>query len=491
MGFFTSIIGFAKREQQPTKLVEFYNCGADARLNVIFIHGLGGEFDRTWMLQSDTSPWIKWVIEAFPKVRIYSLSYRIAVTRGGAMPIGARAINVLATIASVIDTKSPTILICHSYGGLLAKRMLQTSLDLAEEYAPFASSVAGIVFMGTPHSGASLATYVSAIKLIAPSTAVAELKNNQPELLQLNNWFRNRFDRLKLSVLVFYETMLTNGVLVVDEASSNPGIAGVNPIPIDSDHVDLPKPATKDVRVSRVQAFIREVAGVPLTVNKLSPMQQVIAASDGQLVLLRARLEADLIERPHDHEIRQALAYIGGMVHTEPRVVRSAAPQVHRVLPYRRMAAIASVIVAACAIPAFLLTQGNYGTPRPLDVPFARGLPVPPEIIGRDGEGYKSGQMRQIEVSLLHNIPPPDSYLARWNWSGSGGTQGGMQTAVFEFEGVDGVVVQVLKFPIQRDHCYYGAGTPQSFTGKLYVPAAEIKGLKISITEVIGPQGAC
>ncbi|UVC08980.1 hypothetical protein IHQ71_28370 [Rhizobium sp. TH2] len=302
-----------KSEQAPTELFLLADAGSTSRLNIIFIHGLSGHYADTWQLTgSETPGWLKWITAAVPETRIYSLSYRLAMSNraGGSMPIGARSINVLATIAAVMDSNLPTILICHSYGGLLAKRMLQTSLDLATEYEPIAKSIKGIVFLGTPNSGSPLADYLAGFRLITNSSvAVDELRDNQPELVELNNWFRNRLSKLDINILVFYETMQTHGLLVVDQTSANPGIPGVNPIGIDADHLDLPKPITEDVRVKRVQAFIKQIAGVAPPKQQFSPIQRIISSTDTDLPATVRRIRREASKRPHDDELQDALDY--------------------------------------------------------------------------------------------------------------------------------------------------------------------------------------
>ncbi|WP_052182718.1 hypothetical protein [Rhizobium sp. YS-1r] len=176
------------------------------------------------------------------------------------MSIYDRSINIMASLEPYLIPDRPIIFICHSYGGLLVKQMLRSARD-APEYLDICNRTKAIVFAGTPHAGSSLASFVDAISLIYRSApAVKELKANSPALLDLNRWFRAHFSELNLSLLVFAEDQKTKGVLVVDAVSSDPGIAGVTPVKIDCNHIELSKPAERsDVRVFRVNRLVKSI----------------------------------------------------------------------------------------------------------------------------------------------------------------------------------------------------------------------------------------
>ena len=88
------------------------------------------------------------------------------------MPLTDRAINVLGTIDGEIPHEKPIILICHSYGGLLAKQMLRSGHERGSEYKKLVDRIAGVVFLGTPHNGASIAGFVRALRFVLRSSSV-------------------------------------------------------------------------------------------------------------------------------------------------------------------------------------------------------------------------------------------------------------------------------------------------------------------------------
>ena len=82
------------------------------------------------------------------------------------MPLYDRAINVLATISADLASNTKIIVVCHSYGGLVAKEMVRTARETADEYRGLAERIVGFVFLGTPNNGSAIAQYISALKVI-------------------------------------------------------------------------------------------------------------------------------------------------------------------------------------------------------------------------------------------------------------------------------------------------------------------------------------
>jgi hypothetical protein len=230
------------------------------------------------------------------------------------MPLFDRAVNVLATLDSELKQELPLIFICHSYGGLLVKQMLRTTSELTPEYKKIGDRTAGIVFLSTPHNGASIASYINAVAHVATSDAIRELKDNASTLRELSLWFRNKYDgNNTLMMKVFFESLNTYGIRVVDEISANPFIRGLNPISIDADHIDICKPPKMDVRVSQTLALINQIVSQQLDVGpdeKLSPLARIIKAKDDEIPLLREQLENELEQNPRDARIRAALRHM-------------------------------------------------------------------------------------------------------------------------------------------------------------------------------------
>ena len=87
--------------------------------------------------------------------------------------------------------------------------------------------------------------------------AFDELKKQNPNTRQLNEWFRNNCRSLGIEIDVYFEQYPTYGQLVVDADSANPNVEGITPVPVPEDHLSICKPAgpDEDIHVSLI-AFI-------------------------------------------------------------------------------------------------------------------------------------------------------------------------------------------------------------------------------------------
>jgi len=229
---------------------------------VVFVHGLDGDARKSWTV-SGSSFWPLWLAEDVAEVAVWSVGYAAWSSgwRGQVMPIQDRAINVLAQLQNNGIGDRPLCFVTHSMGGLLVKEMLLHAAEGRTEFAHFATATKGVVFLGTPHTGAGLAKVINALGVVYRGTsAVGDLKRNSAHLRQLNDRYRNWVDVVGIRNLVFFETLPTKGVHVVDEGSANPGLARVKPIPVDANHIDICKPADRtSVVYGQVRRFIAEI----------------------------------------------------------------------------------------------------------------------------------------------------------------------------------------------------------------------------------------
>jgi hypothetical protein len=283
----------------------------DPLVDVVFVHGLDGDPIATWRMDEKNS-WAAWIRLALPHANVWSLRYRLRALQwmGGAVPLVTRAVNVLAVLDSELTDPRPIVFICHSYGGLLVKQLLRSANDVALEYKGLVDRVAGIVFFGTPNSGAVIATFVNALQpLLGSSSAVDELTKSSPELQNLSYWFRN--NSAKWALRVYFETIPTRVGIVVDESSADLGIVAVIPVGIDADHFSICKPTSTDVRVKQTIALIKQVIETaPKPRSNQTWIRRIVMSPSHDLWQIRAEIEAHLARKPDDAEARKALAYL-------------------------------------------------------------------------------------------------------------------------------------------------------------------------------------
>jgi hypothetical protein len=236
--------------------------------DVVFVHGLGGDAVAYWQSQADQQTfWPAWLAreDGFDKIGIWSLAYDAApfAWKGEAMPLFANANNALERLTLQDIGVRPLVFVTHSLGGLLVKKMMQSALGLKIlAWHTLAHNTRGVVFIATPHTGASLANFVGYIGwLLGASVSVSDLRASSAALMELNTWYRQNvgFDAegdLPIRSIVYYEESRTRwkwfrplGVIVVDRASADPGIKGVVPIGIARDHRTIHKPRQRSDQV--------------------------------------------------------------------------------------------------------------------------------------------------------------------------------------------------------------------------------------------------
>lgn len=238
-------------------------------LDVVFLHGLGGDARKTWA--SWDAFWPSWLSEDVRGVAVWSVGYAASPSGwlGRAMPIQDRAVNVLARLQNEGVGDRPLVFVTHSMGGLLAKQMLMHAQSVSA-YASFAAAARGVVFLATPHTGADMATFLKRLKRVLRTTAAGkDLARNGAHLRDLNVRYREWVQKTGIQNLVFFEAYKTWGVQIVDAGSADPGLAGAGPIAIDADHFAICKPASRtDVMYGQVRRF---VAGIRDTLPTSDP----------------------------------------------------------------------------------------------------------------------------------------------------------------------------------------------------------------------------
>jgi hypothetical protein len=93
---------------------------ANAVADVIFIHGLGGDKFGTWQASTSSEGfWPAWLSNDLPGIAVYTMAYEASFSGwlGNAMPLGDRAINVLACLEADELGKRPLIFVCHKPWG--------------------------------------------------------------------------------------------------------------------------------------------------------------------------------------------------------------------------------------------------------------------------------------------------------------------------------------------------------------------------------------
>lgn len=271
------------------QIIHVGSSSGEKRASAIFLHGLGGDLYGTWRRSTeDASFWPLWLVEDIPGLSVYLIGYEASVSRwrGTAMHLTDRAMNLLARIlAEPALRTSQLILIGHSLGGLVIKQLLQTAASEAQhsaEAASFLTRVEKVAFLATPHTGSDLAAFGNRLRILAkPSAASTCLVRNDPNLRELNRWYRNWANARGISHLTLTETdAIRIFGMVVKPDSGDPGLAGSNPVPIDSDHWTICKPID---RTHDTYVFVRKFIE--------SRFERIATSAEREFAELNAKLD--------------------------------------------------------------------------------------------------------------------------------------------------------------------------------------------------------
>lgn len=270
-------------------------CDNQAReLDLVFVHGLDGNGRTTWQKGDDASNfWPAWLGEEYPNIGVWSLDYEVSASdwKGHSMPLYNRARHCLELFDLKQIGQRPIGFVCHSLGGLLVKEMLRLAQELNHSaWQTLAENTRFIVFLSTPHSGADLANWIKHIgSLLRTSVSIDELKARNPQLLELNIWYRQNVARLDIKTYVFCESLPTHGFIVVNETSADPGIADVIPIPLDEDHISICKLAQPSGHVyDRVKRLLDDT----LAHSTCSP-KDTVQTADTNVTLSRSASDSE------------------------------------------------------------------------------------------------------------------------------------------------------------------------------------------------------
>jgi len=223
---------------------------ATCLVDVIFIHGLTGSATDTWSVDGGDEFWPPWLKTDLKHISIYSIGYPASMFAKWAkdeMDIFERANNVLEHFAVKGIGSRPIVFVTHSMGGILAKVILRKSKDSEDEdYKRVSTSANLVIFLSTPHNGASLASIAAAVP--GTSKHVDLLSNKTGFLQDLNEQYRAFANsRSDLATRTYYEKHRTKGVaLVVSRESADPGVADAPPTAVDKNHFNICKPKDKD-----------------------------------------------------------------------------------------------------------------------------------------------------------------------------------------------------------------------------------------------------
>lgn len=271
----------------------------NAIIDVVFVHGLSGDAKSTWDCGGSDGYWPTWLAQDIGNSNVYSLGYGAAIFEKWAkkeMDMFERADNILEQFAGKGIGQRPVVFITHSLGGILTKMILRASADADDEdWEAVSKATKLVVFLSTPHIGASIAKIVDAFP--GASKHIKLLGNETGMLEDLNKVYR-KFCTAKndLVTKVYYEKHTTyKAILVVSRESADPGIQGANPVAVDRDHISICKPKDRDDVVYRgIKRHVEKTQDIVKLANGLMAVADYGEKSDrDRRDLLQKLIDAD------------------------------------------------------------------------------------------------------------------------------------------------------------------------------------------------------
>lgn len=209
----------AESQKGPLSLRTVHEPLDGAIADVVFIHGLGGGSRKTWAKNED--PELFWPGEWLPRdddfqdVRILTFGYDADWSKESILNIQDFGKSLLYALKDAPTgpraQQCPIIFVCHSLGGLVAKKAFNMSKSL-KGYEDIAQRIRVIFFLGCPHRGSNLADLLSRILRLIPSVTARpfldDLLPDSTSIQAINDEFPHHCGELELHS--FYETEQMN-----------------------------------------------------------------------------------------------------------------------------------------------------------------------------------------------------------------------------------------------------------------------------------------
>ncbi|CAI6087630.1 unnamed protein product [Clonostachys chloroleuca] len=230
-------------------------------VDIVFIHGLSGDREKTWTGPNQTEPWPKTILpDRLPTARMLVFGYDAKWLKDSSSRnrVQEHASNLLASLGrhrGEDGTSSrPIIFVCHSLGGLVCMDALVLSEQQGGQHhlPKIHEQTIGIQFLGTPHQGSDLASWAKLVsRYLFPirqtnSDITGVLRQDSEELARIQHSFHLRLQLRPqlglpaISITYFFEELPTPhlGVIVPKESATRPGC---NNIGIHANHSNMTK----------------------------------------------------------------------------------------------------------------------------------------------------------------------------------------------------------------------------------------------------------
>ncbi|EAQ83088.1 hypothetical protein CHGG_10906 [Chaetomium globosum CBS 148.51] len=241
--------------------IKLLHNSAHATVDIVFVHGLTGDREKTWTASGAFEPWPKALLPSeLPTARVLTFGYDAYVADWQSMVsqsrIGDHAWNLLRSLASYRE-KDDTAL-------FRSRQRIEPHLNNILRFT------CGIAFLGTPHHGSGLAQWAERLSrcigiIKQTNTQIVEvLKRDSEVLARIQDGFHTMVQaRVKegqpIEISCFFEQLPLPGI-----GQDSAILPGYIPIGIRNNHMDMTKfasvndPGFQDV-CGELRRWIKEI----------------------------------------------------------------------------------------------------------------------------------------------------------------------------------------------------------------------------------------
>lgn len=251
-------------------------------LQVVFLHGLGGDphwtwsVARTWGRNRDQVDLREMLCKDFKRIGVWTFGYPTSISkitewfRGPTKDLEKQGTELLNELLSPHLQRKAIAFVCHSMGGLVLKECLSQALNSDEtQKKTLIENVIAAVFLATPHGGALHANRLQRLDWLLrgrfTTIATKELNLHNPRLGQLRAAFAKHVSNNSITVLAFremkpYRFMRIFPIgIIVNEDSADPHVDGVLPISVQETHRSMTRPGKNSDVIEHVRKFFAEL----------------------------------------------------------------------------------------------------------------------------------------------------------------------------------------------------------------------------------------
>ncbi len=213
----------------------------DGRVLIVFVHGFKDDGEETWTNEENGAHWPNLLVgdPLFNTADLRTYHYSSGLFDGNRLSIPHVSDRLAARLDdSLLEKYDSVVFVAHSMGGLVVRNLLLKRPKLAEK-------VPLVYFLATPTSGSKLADAFSAFGLDRRQLRALKRLDENEFLASEHSAWRSSMQDSGVHSLCAFETRLTNGVIVVSQASAE-SLCDGRTIPANKDHSGIAKPSSRN-----------------------------------------------------------------------------------------------------------------------------------------------------------------------------------------------------------------------------------------------------